>query len=211
MEITIGKCYYNSYGEQVILDEVVTALNGKHKYIVTPLYEGEAMEAVCEGGIPSERAIPYEHPGEQRIVTAIYEEEPVAKLGENAKAAAVRLEAIATTVGLLKGAEKELGRSTVKLLREEKEHSAHAEEAKSKKEAAEKELAEVLEQVDNARQRLSELEDSAEAHEVADVNEELALLRRRDFKLECLEAGKVEAWQWYDESLKDYYARYPNG
>lgn len=211
MEITIGKCYYNSFGEQVLLDEVVTTKDGKAKYIVTPLYEGEAIEMVCYGDSPTERVIPYEEQGEQRIVAAIYEDEPVAKLGEKAKAAAVRLEAIATTVGLLKESEKELKRSTVKLLKEEKEHAAHAEAAKSKKEAAEKALAKVLEQVDNARQRLSELEDAAEAHEMGDLNNELARLRKREFELKCLEAGGVDDWEWYGDSLEDYRKRYPNG
>lgn len=28
----------------------------------------------------------------------------------------------------------------------------------------------------------------------------------RDFMLDCLEAGGVDNWDWYDESLKDYYA-----
>lgn len=31
-------------------------------------------------------------------------------------------------------------------------------------------------------------------------------LRRSAFKLDCLEAGGVDNWDWYDESLKDYYA-----
>ena len=28
----------------------------------------------------------------------------------------------------------------------------------------------------------------------------------RDFKLTCLENGGVDNWEWYSESLKDYFA-----
>ena len=28
----------------------------------------------------------------------------------------------------------------------------------------------------------------------------------RDFKLACLESGGVDNWEWYSESLEDYFA-----
>lgn len=33
-------------------------------------------------------------------------------------------------------------------------------------------------------------------------------LLKRDFKLECLEAGGVDNWEWYSESLEDYIEKY---
>jgi len=30
-------------------------------------------------------------------------------------------------------------------------------------------------------------------------------LTDRDFKLTCLENGGVDNWEWYDDSLSDYY------
>lgn len=34
--------------------------------------------------------------------------------------------------------------------------------------------------------------------------EELADLLRASYKLNCLEAGGVDNWTWYDEALSDY-------
>lgn len=33
-------------------------------------------------------------------------------------------------------------------------------------------------------------------------------LQKRDFMLSCLESGGVDNWDWYSESLKDYFERY---
>lgn len=35
---------------------------------------------------------------------------------------------------------------------------------------------------------------------------EYAELKDAAFKLSCLEAGGVDNWEWYNESLEDYYA-----
>ncbi len=32
-------------------------------------------------------------------------------------------------------------------------------------------------------------------------------LERLEFKMECLEAGKVAAWEWYGEALKPYFLK----
>ena len=36
--------------------------------------------------------------------------------------------------------------------------------------------------------------------------QEYARMERRIAKLDALEAGGVDGWEWYDESLKDWYA-----
>lgn len=32
-------------------------------------------------------------------------------------------------------------------------------------------------------------------------------LERLEFKMQCLEAGKVHAWEWYGEALKPYFLK----
>lgn len=35
-------------------------------------------------------------------------------------------------------------------------------------------------------------------------------LKKDSFKLKCLESGGVDNWEWYHESLKRYYKKYPD-
>lgn len=42
------------------------------------------------------------------------------------------------------------------------------------------------------------------------TKEEYDRLQDRDFKLSCLEGGGVDNWEWYDESLEDYYKAHEN-
>lgn len=65
--------------------------------------------------------------------------------------------------------------------------------------------------IGEARQRLSGLEDGAESLEGSSDGKELAELRKMEFKMNCLENGGIDNWEWYGESLKEYYSRYPQG
>lgn len=39
------------------------------------------------------------------------------------------------------------------------------------------------------------------------TQEELSSLRDRDFKLQCLENGGVDNWEWYGESMNPYFKK----
>ena len=83
-------------------------------------------------------------------------------------------------------------------------------------ETSENGLEKITDKLSEKRQKLSELEDSISSLQSEDVSSlisktELQRLNKRDCELECLEAGGVDNWEWYSESLKDFHKRYPGG
>ena len=75
-------------------------------------------------------------------------------------------------------------------------------------------LGDLFSELSKKQQELSELEDSITSLKSEDVSSlisktELQRLNKVDFKMNCLAAGGLDNWQWIDESLKDFRARYP--
>ena len=59
--------------------------------------------------------------------------------------------------------------------------------------------------------KISSVVDSSKEEEVVVVvvsKKEYEGLRKRDFKLTCLEAGGIDNWEMYSESLEDYRKLY---
>jgi hypothetical protein len=212
-----GKYYYLENGEEVCLDNVVRDSNGVAFYLVTPFYEGEAMAVSGDGGFHREIACPYEFEAEQRLVKAIFSVAPVAKIDEQIKKRTDDLNALGLAYGkvldLKEKAQSELRRAEQLV----KEFIASNKKTCEEKELLASSLEELQEKVNEKRQELSVLEDSVSTSTIdsegyAGVEtKELARLRARDFELQCLEAGGVDNWDWYSESLKEYCKRYPSG
>ena len=62
-------------------------------------------------------------------------------------------------------------------------------------------------QISSAEDRLGELNQSGDMAIIC--KNELGELRKDQFKMRCLEAGGVDNWEWWDESLTDFRERYP--
>jgi hypothetical protein len=215
IKVKTGRFYYTDHGEVVSLKEVVENQDGVVRYLVTPFYEGEAMEMVCYGNSPIERSIPYEVEGVPTIVNHIFAKEPTKKLGEKTKDSVVNLEAIATTVGRLSILEKEI-KAKIAIL--ENDHRAVDEKGKKACDSLKvinDEIDTRQQELDQKRQQLSELEDSIGDTKLEEIiacsGLELIRLRKDEFKLECLKAGGVDNWEHYDDSLEEYRKRYPEG
>ncbi len=58
--------------------------------------------------------------------------------------------------------------------------------------------------LDRLRKRLT----SITGQDIKDAIAEIEKLRQRDDMLKGLENGGVDNWDWYSESLKDYYKKY---
>jgi hypothetical protein len=212
-ELEIGANYYNEYGEVVILESALEDKeHGLTRYLVTPFFEGEALTLCGDGGVYHEISGVYEHHGEPRVINAIFKDPPTPKISSDHKFAAKRFEEMGLAIGLVErlilGKKTELNGIT-------KQHEMVKKDLLDTNRhlnVGRQVLVELEGKLKVARQKLSELEDKAGA-DVAQLltaiaPDELAKLRKRSFKLECLENGKVYNWEWYDESLKPYFERY---
>jgi len=215
-ELKKNNYYYLENGQCVILNEFATTGDGREVFMVTPVFEGETMGVSGDGGFHYEVTLPYEHEGEEILAHALFKKPPTEKLCSRYAAKMKEIELLSLTIGELK--------SSIVIMRNDKnaaetcrknaiaqcgtEDRALA-ELQKKREEIEKELS-------SKRQKLSETEDSITSYTLSPADDktvigiaELQELRKRDFKLACLEAGGVDNWEWWDESLKDYRERYP--
>lgn len=210
-----GNSYFMENGESVLLDQAAMGMDGKPVFVVTPVYEGEAMDFALYPSGHTEITCPYEHHGEPRLVNRIYADEPTQKIGEKNKAMAQKVADMAESIGsierLKKDFEKEIDVTRKKL----KELTASYSHMVEQEEAKRSEFEEFDEKINEKRQKLSELEDSCSEYEKVDSDtvtiskEDLLQLRKKEFMIECLEAGGVDNWDFYGDSLDPYRERYP--
>jgi DNA repair exonuclease SbcCD ATPase subunit len=208
--------YYLENGQEVVLNDFVTNSEGKTKFLVTPFYEGETMTVSCDGGSHQEYSMDYEHEGLEVLVDSIFDSEPTEKLGAEHKKVKKQIEELSKVVGFLAKKESDLNSLIFKSERETKEALKNKDLAIVELDKENDKLNKVAEKTQNRRQELSELEDSISSLKSEDVSSlisktELRRLKKRCFELECLEAGGLNNWEWYSESLKEFRERYPNG
>ncbi len=213
-KLVIGRHYFDEDGNEVELVDYfkgITAESGR--YLVRYHYEGTTIKAELYPQGHTEISADYKHEGEPTIIKSIFKVPPTKKLEIDYKKLTDQIIALNISIGVTKDLEVKYNSNLrdIKAL-----HKKAAEEytevrdvmLKDKKQ----ELADVQSEVDNARQKLSELQDSIGCDpEKTDVDDELVKLRKRDYRLMCLEAGGVDNWDWYSESLKEYWERYPKG
>jgi hypothetical protein len=209
-ELNKGNYYYLENGQEIMLKEAVKTMDEKIKYLVIPFYVGETIETACHGGEHREYTMLYEHEGEEILVDAIFKNVPLEKITEKYKRELEKIES-------LKKEEKRLW-NNIKTIRvdikiETESLLMRTKEVKNAKRERERLLSKKVD-VDNEyitkTLELSHLQDSIDNLEGEKRSEELAELRRREFKLACLENGGVDNWEWFEESLKDYRERYPD-
>jgi hypothetical protein len=205
------KHYYLENGQEVELYDWMITEDGKMKYLVIPFYEGEAMEVSGDGGCHHEITMPYEHEGLESITNSLFENEPLEKLGERYKSKTRELESLSIAYGNLVQEIKKTESTKVFFTKEietiGKSLLKYQQEEQEAKDALEK----LKDDISAKRSELSHLEDSINDLSPEYSSEELAKLRKRDFKLTCLENGGVDNWEWFGESLNDYSERYPDG
>lgn len=211
-----GQHYFSSGGQSVILEEVATTEGGKTAFLVIPIYEGEAMSANCDVGSHSEITIDYEHEGEPTLIKSLFKKAPMDRLDAAYKAELDRIGWLSVAFGEIKKILSKVSADRSEMERIVKELSKTIEKSKEDDLQARKMLESTTELVNKKRQELSVLEDSIGALENSAASppisaQELQRLNKADFKLGCLEAGGVDNWEWYSDSLDDFRERYPEG
>ena len=114
-ELEKNNVYYLSNGETVIFNEGATTPEGRKVFLVTPLFEGETMEASGDGGFHHERSMNYEHEGKETLVKNLFKSPPIAKLAEIYKSKLIDIEGLSLCLKLLTDKEQKLAREIVKL------------------------------------------------------------------------------------------------
>lgn len=216
-EVKVGGWYYLESGQVVILNDCAVTPKGKEVFLVTPYYEGEAMSVSCDGGYHHEMSMDYEHEGDETLVYALFKEVPLERLSPEYEKKLQEIEALALAAGTLKIEVKALNSETQKSKKLCEEEEKLLLELKLLIKGESSMLYDVKEKLQESRQKLSEFEDSIPSRPQPGVDGrwidtvELQRLSKRDFELYCLEAGGIDNWEWYGESLKDYRKRYPEG
>ncbi|RLC69293.1 MAG: hypothetical protein DRH97_00405 [Chloroflexi bacterium] len=206
-----GKWYYTDNGQAVILDKILCDTDLNNMFLVTPIYEGEAMGCSGDGGCHSEYTVDYECEGMPRIVNCLFKKEPLAKLGEEFKAKQKELTDIAIAIGSMKSGLKDTERAKKEVLDSIEKVKRDNAQLFNQNEMHKSTLEITINETRDARQKLSELEDGCEVYDQANELKEIARLRKIEFKMQCLEACGVDNWNFYDVSLSEYSKRYPNG
>ena len=219
---------YLENGQEVILDEVLTNEKGKTKYLVTPIFCGEAFRVSGAGGYHHEISVEYEHEAPQIIVDKIFEEAPTEKIDKKILDKEKELKQINASIGALALVITELKAKELKLNSEIKSNEftiAQKEQLISLKNAEIENKENEIEELNNSlyekKMKLKKIEEKVAYIAIKAVSlkdepdleislkdEDYEYLQKRDFKLKCLENGGVDNWEWYGESLTEYFEKY---
>lgn len=214
-ELTRFGYYYSRLGEQLLLEDWAEGQQGPI-YLVSRFYEGEAMEAQLYPSGHTEITVPYEHTSEiVEPVKEIFKNKPIFLVDEEYKKEAEKVLELSRSIGFLrdvidnlKKEERSLRLATESATKSFEINKLKLDELLEKVEEAKESLDEYTHKISDAEDRLGDL--TATDNNVMVDREELGQLRKDSFKLTCLENGGVDNWEWYCDSLKDYYERYPS-
>lgn len=208
-DLVTNQTYYTVEGQKVYLKDHIQKQDGSLRFEVIPVYEGTAMDCKLYPSGHTELCVDYEEEGDPILVSKIFRYAPTKKL-DDAYGARVRdLEKISLSTGELKLSEKRLAASLAKVNNEIKAAKMEFTELEKTLLAKRDELVKVDSELSDKRQTLSEYEDSLPDF-MEETSGELARLRKIEFQMQCLEAGGVDNWDGYDDSLDAYRERYPN-
>lgn len=205
-----GHYYMLVDGSKVILEYVARGKDSKIFYVVTPIFEGEAIDISPTHG---EIHLPYEHQGDPVLVEKIFLKEPVKMLDEDYKNKYNKYEALQNSIMNLK---KDITDQLSIKLEIQAEVSKVIDRLKHREnEWREKvqDLSDIRYQIEQAEKTLVKLQDQISdlknGEEYTTVSKtELGRLRRSEFKLQCLENNGVDNWSFYEDALTDYRVRY---
>jgi len=212
-ELVRNGYYYTRCGQQVTLDDWAMGQNGP-VFIVCRFYEGEAMEGCLYPSGHTEITMAYEHEGEVEPVNELFKDSPIFVVEERYKQKSDEVLSLCQSIGKLECEIKNSDKQLQELVRKNKTITSVTVNAErvlaalqESIETAKDELNEKKSQISNAEDRLGDLNKSGDEATIS--KDELGELRKDQFKLRGLEAGGVDNWEWYDESLNDFRARYP--
>jgi len=205
--------YYTRAGQCVTLHDWAEG-QSDFIFLVSRFYEGETMEARLYPSGHTEITSTYEHEGEVEPVSELFKDVPIFAVEEEYKKKAEEVLALCQSIGKLeveiKNSEKrsrELNNIDKSLTAQVNNKESALSTLGSQIEAANETLNDKTAQISSAEDRLGDLTQSGDAATVS--KDELGELRKDQCKLRCLEAGGVDNWEWFDESLKDFRERYP--
>jgi len=210
----INEYYYLSNGEYVFLNDYAVTHDGRKVFLVTPIFEGEAIEISGDGDSHREILMTYKHKGEERLVGDIFKNPPLEKLSEIYRKKLLQIEGLSLTLSLLMVEEQALLTKHKKIKAAIERDRLSLNSMDKETTTANEELKDLSDKVKDMRANLSTLEDSTAlftnlSDSVLISKEEITSLNKDSFKLQCLEAGGVDNWSWYSESLTDFFERYP--
>jgi hypothetical protein len=214
-ELSKNHYYHTRYGEQCLLHDWAIGRNGPI-FVISKFYEGEAMEAHCDGGSHSERTIPYEYECEIMPVGELFKDSPMFVVEEEYKKKAEETVALCASIGALERvikASSKQGEALTHKLKELETRAVNLESTSAKLEETNKErkeaLSELRGQISTAKDRLGDLVQTGNMATI--TQEELGQLRKDQYRLECLNAAGVsKSWDGHDDAMNTFLERYPS-
>ncbi len=205
--------YYLENGQEVNLDKILTDENGKTLYLVTPIFSGEAMRVSGGGGYHHEICVDYEHEAPQIVVNKVFEQAPTEKLEKRYAEILKNIEAMNLALGFAKKEHDNFVNQTNKLSTTQNQLELNIKSLNQTKDNLHESINKYVENRNNLIKVVEELKLTANSLKSDETTitikkEDYASLQKRDFKLQCLENGGVDNWEWYGESLNAYNEKY---
>ena len=205
--------YYTRAGQVVVLHDWGKGQNGKI-FIASRFYEGEAMSVELYPSGHAELEAPYEHEGEAESFNELFKFSPIFIVEKEYKKKAKEVIELCKSFGslnieidknkkILRDTESDIKSLAFKL----NNNKVKVDSIISNKNRVKERLDELKNDVSMAEDRLGDLEQDGDNSTISKY--ELGNLRKTQFKMQCLEAGGIDNWDWFDESLRDFYKRYP--
>ena len=205
--------YYTRAGQVVVLHDWGKGQNGKI-FIASRFYEGEAMTVALYPSGHTELTAPYEHEGEIESFNELFKNAPLYVVDEKYKKKAKEVIELCKSFGSLnieidknKKTLKDMDLDIKSLAFKLNNKKNELDNRLSNIDSAKEKLEEITNKISMAEDRLGDLQQSGDSSTIS--KDELGDLRKTQFKMECLEAGGIDNWDWFDESLEDFYKRYP--
>lgn len=207
-ELKKGGYYYSREGNKLLLQDWGQGTTAPF-YLVSRIYEDEVMETHLYPTGHTEITIPFEFECDPTFVHEIFKDAHVFIVEEQYQKKLDELEALSISIGETIKSKLQLSKRIVELeatveslISSITEREEELEVLTQTKEETQNVLSNLQEEVKKVSQILNE----TPAGDTIQVGvEKLNELYDRDFKLNCLEAGGVDNWEWYDESLSEYF------
>lgn len=224
-EIKKGEYCYTKEGTQAVLVDYAV-MSGEPKYMINLFYEGETFYGDFHQYYTVEADVPYEIEDEERpiLVGSVFAKPPTQKICKEIKQKNIEIQDKRNELSLVNKDFKcsldrlnKIKKVCVNLYKQLDPLKAEYMQLKSdltrirdKKYHAEGELWEIKNDIEAKRDYYTSLSDAVLHFKMGNKDleqipesSELVELRKRDRILSALEAGGVDNWEWYSESLKN--------
>jgi prefoldin subunit 5 len=199
----IGKTIYLVNGEMATL---LACTN--NKFLVTPIFEGTAMEVSGDGCFHHEMEMDYEHEGFPILVNEIFEIPPTEKIDKGYKELVEKYNKLLSDREKLLSEMEELKTKNDDYNKILKIIEDSTDKLKDEKQKLEVDVNTLVGEISKLKLEKNDIQSSIEGLSGYEKSEELSRLRKKEYMLDCLENAGVDNWDGYEFAIDAYNEEY---